>query len=335
MTMQRGMFVRKDDVRGTTPVEARNALAGLLAPLSVGGVLTGMTVVGTDGWAYQVGAGACTFVRGAGDGVVVAANDSAASVPCAPAPATGARWDLVWALHHDVDNGDLDSAASLGVTSGTAAGTPSKPYLAVPAGATVIAECLLDSDDLTTQSAAITQVAPRTGGRGGIVPVQNTTRRAALAAVAAPSARDPLVVYREDAAAFLELEYTTDGTTWRTLAAASESAVITPGAGWDVIGGESPNTGWAARVSRVGDWAFTTGGFARSTGSTGSIGIVPPPFRPVSNTTRPIGTTFTNNGTSGALFLSTGVIQAAAGFGNLSGSGSFLLPIAGCMWPLR
>ena len=32
MSLIRGLFVRKDATRGTTPVEARKALAGLLTP---------------------------------------------------------------------------------------------------------------------------------------------------------------------------------------------------------------------------------------------------------------------------------------------------------------
>lgn len=217
MALLRGLFARKDANRGTTPIEARQALSGLLSLPTTGGVLRGMQVTGTDGWAYQVAAGVVTFVRGAGDGVIVAANDSATSVGTDPAPSTGSRWDLIWARHLDVDAGDPNSEAMFGVTSSTAAGTPSKPYNAVPAGATVLAEALMPASALSAANASITQVALPVAAHGGINYVPNATVRNALAAAWDPAV--PLYVHRKDAPDGRELELRVSGTVFRSVGA--------------------------------------------------------------------------------------------------------------------
>ena len=61
-------------------------------------------------------------------------------------------------------------------------------------------------------SAAVTLVK-----RGLINYVANTSARNALAASYAPSATKPLYVHRGDATTGFNLEYTTNGTTWRTV----------------------------------------------------------------------------------------------------------------------
>jgi hypothetical protein len=50
-----------------------------------------------------------------------------------------------------------------------------------------------------------------------VVPVANVTARATLATAVAPSLSEPLYVHRADAPAGLELEVSTDGTTWRSV----------------------------------------------------------------------------------------------------------------------
>lgn len=51
-----------------------------------------------------------------------------------------------------------------------------------------------------------------------IVPVPSVSARGALATTVAPTAANPLFVHRQDAAAGRELEWTPDGTAWRTIA---------------------------------------------------------------------------------------------------------------------
>src|SRR5690606_40520275 len=122
--LRNGLFVRKDDNKGTTPNDARLALAGMFSSI---GVLTGGTVSGTAGWAYSVGAFTVVSQRDASDGVVLFSNDSAEEVATTAAPGTGARIDVIYALHHDVDNADADSAPVLAVASSAASGSPVAP----------------------------------------------------------------------------------------------------------------------------------------------------------------------------------------------------------------
>lgn len=63
------------------------------------------------------------------------------------------------------------------------------------------------------------------GGRI-VVPVANTTARAALAATLSPTPAVPLYVHRADAEPGQELEVTTDGTTWRSITAGRAFAIL-------------------------------------------------------------------------------------------------------------
>jgi hypothetical protein len=197
MSVGRGLFVRKDSTRGTTPVEARVALAGLLTQsgdLGVtpgvlsGGVVSGRSTAPT--WAYSVGAGHYVTTRSATDGAVLMATDGPTDTPTvSAAPATGSRWDLIWIRHRDVENADPDSNAVLGVTSGASGGSPSKPYGSVPVGALVLAEAQVSAGASNTADplVTITPVAPRVAARGGIIPVTSTTQRDLLSAVGSPA----------------------------------------------------------------------------------------------------------------------------------------------------
>lgn len=178
----RGLFVRKGST-GTQPVDARKALAGLLAPVSAlgarQGILAGpgdpLRVTGTAGWTYRVAAGHVVSSRSDVDGAVLWGNDGAADTAAvAAAPASGARYDLIWMRHQDPDAGESDTP-ELGVTSGAASGTPVRPT--VPAGAVVLAEALVSAGATSTSHAnvTITQVLGKTVARGGILPVTDGT----------------------------------------------------------------------------------------------------------------------------------------------------------------
>lgn len=158
MTILQGLFVRKDDTKGTTPVEARLALAGMFTAT---GVLDGLTVTGTAGWAYEVAAGSLVSSREPADGVVLFANDSPAVVGTTgegdtipPAPLTGARIDIIYALHHDVDNADADSQATFGVASGDPSGSPVAP--SIPTGAVELARAVVEAGATDTNHADVT-----------------------------------------------------------------------------------------------------------------------------------------------------------------------------------
>lgn len=167
------------------------------------------------------------------------------------------------------------------------------------------------------------------------VPVSNVTERAAvvtaMAAASRPiTANNPLVVIRADASTGAEIEYTLDGTVWAVLGGSPASNVATFSSGWGVV---TPNTPeHRPRCVRVGNIVYLCGMVARSTGSTGDILTIPLAYQPPSSGTRAIGAVFASNGTQGQLFLSAGKVVAIAGYGNLAGSGTFSMPLAGCFW---
>lgn len=175
MGLIRGLFVRKDGTRGTSPVEARKALAGLITPAGAfgarPGALSGLTVTGTAGWSYSVAPGHLVTSRSVTDGVVLSANDGAATVSTSPAPGTGGRIDLIWVRHGDVDLGDATSENVFGVTQGTVSASPVAP--ALPAGAMELARATVMAGAGSTNAAGVTltNTAKRTGLRGGAVEV--------------------------------------------------------------------------------------------------------------------------------------------------------------------
>lgn len=267
MSVTRGLFVRKDSTRGTTPVEARVALAGLLTQSGdlgvTPGVLSGGTVAGKTSWAYTVAAGHFVTTRSATDGAVLLAVDGATDTPTvSAAPATGSRWDLIWIRHRDVENADPDSNAVLGVTSGTSSGSPSKPYGSVPAGALVLAEAQVSAGAANTADAlvTITPVAPRVAARGGIIPVASTTQQNLL--TTAGSASNP--VYTELAGTLFK----STGSGWVPLTSPLTAmtgpalAGTTPPAGTSlkkVIVNGTVNSGGAGRVAVAFGYAFPNG----------------------------------------------------------------------------
>jgi len=209
----RGLFVRKDATKGTTPIEGRKSLAGLVAPVgSFGGrpgVLSGGAMSGTTGWGYSFAAGNFVTSRSVADGVVIWGNDAAVTITCSAAPASNSRIDIGWALHNDVDAGDADSAATFGVASGTAAAIPVAP--SIPAGAIELGRATLSSGAANTQAAVFsTTFVQYTASRGAPIPVTGATQQAAVPA----SATSPGLVYRIDTGQVL----INRGAGWATLA---------------------------------------------------------------------------------------------------------------------
>lgn len=187
MSLFRGLFVRPDSTRGTTPVEARKALAGMFQRLPDGsprpGLLAPAQIVGTAGWAYSVPAVPMLLARGTADGVVLAGNDGTLSVTTDPAPATGSRIDIVYAIHHDVDNADGDSEMVVDVEIGDPSGTPVAP--SIPAGAMELARATVPSTAANTLGATISQTAPIAAVLGADFQVPNV---ASLARIVNPVA---------------------------------------------------------------------------------------------------------------------------------------------------
>lgn len=222
MPLFRGLFVRKDTTRGTTPVEARKGLAGLFAPLGAAGarpgLLSGGNIAGTSGWAYAVPAFHAVLSRGAADGVVLAGNDGPITASTDPAPATGSRIDIVYVRHADVDAGDPTSAPGVDVAKGVASGAPQAP--ALPVGALELARATVASTATSTQHAGvtITQTAQRTALRGTPVPVRDKDERDAYLAqhLAAGGVVSPLVPFAVSRPGSV-VDRTVDGVTWSSL----------------------------------------------------------------------------------------------------------------------
>lgn len=211
MAVRRGLFVRKDATAGTSPQDARLALAGLTTSSSglgvVPGVLSGGFVTGMSAWTYSVGHGHFVTTRGAGEGAHLFSVDGATTTEAvSAAPASGSRYDLIWVRQRDVDLGDADSAAVVGVTSGSSSGSPSKPYGSVPAGALVLAEAQVFAGATQTDHASvtITHVATFVAARGGVIPARNASALDALVTAANPSGDRPVLVRLQSTGEMLE-----------------------------------------------------------------------------------------------------------------------------------
>src|SRR5699024_9530243 len=180
MTFTRGLFIHPDATRGTTALESRQSLAGLIPGA---GVLDGLTVSGTASWQYSVAAGHVATSRGIDtDGVVLFANDAPVLVDCSPAPGTGSRIDIIYAKHNDATtpNADPDSEAFAAVAEGVASGTPVAPE--IPDGAVELARATVGAGATNTDHANVTISHGErliTTTLGGIMVTHSSAQRAA------------------------------------------------------------------------------------------------------------------------------------------------------------
>lgn len=167
MAVRHGLFVANGSTGVTAPQDARLALASLLyGP----GVLSGLAVTGSTAgpnMRYVVAAGSVATQRGAlaTDGLYLWGNDGAVTVDSgAPAPAAGSRYDVIYALHRNANDGfgDANSDPIIGVVVGTAGSTPTVP--AVPPGALAFATARVGTNIANASLATITNSA-RVGPR--------------------------------------------------------------------------------------------------------------------------------------------------------------------------
>lgn len=103
----------------------------------------------------------------------------------------------------------------------------------------------------------LTSTAVGNSTRRGIYTVANETARATLAASVSPepSVTNPLYVHRANAPDGMYLEYTTNGTQWRTVAynepdSGWVTSFLSSASGWSVTGGGT------SRIRQVGPWVF-------------------------------------------------------------------------------
>jgi hypothetical protein len=171
----------------TSPTDARLAVAGLLAAGSTAGaarpgIMYGpggpFGVTGTSTMAYSVAAGQGVVVRSASGGAYVGGNDGAVTVTTTASPPSGSRYDVIYLQFVDTELDGATSVGQLGVVQGTNSGSPTVP--AVPTGAIAIATALVPSSASRTDTGVtITQVAPYTAARGGVVPFRSATEQSA------------------------------------------------------------------------------------------------------------------------------------------------------------
>lgn len=162
-----------------------------------------------------------------------------------------------------------------------------------------------------------------------IVPVANTTARAALVAAVTPSVTEPLYVERQDAPAGQQVEYTTDGTNWITLAGQMNGTPITFSSGWASAAG----TENSVRLRLNGRQVFVYGSAQRQASGTGAgsnILTLPPAFAPPSVGTRILGPTLTSAGNASNLYIANGTLGLVYGITTVAVG--VVVPIVGSWW---
>lgn len=261
MTMSRGLFVQQNGQLGTTPVEARRALAGLLAQYPVGtvrsGVLTrtpGLQLVtataSTAPLQYQLAACEIVIGRSSSEGGYIVSAQGTTTIPTGAAPAAGlSRYDLIYVKQNDPEKSDGDNLVVLGVAQGTPSASPARPTASVPAGAYVLAEARIYSGTTATNGTpnTIAQLWRYTALAGEPIPVRDLTERAELAAPTTGTK-----VLRLDLPPNEAVE-TWNGTIWDSPMRFVEYAHT-----WNVPGGQSWDGGPLAVVANTarGDQSF-------------------------------------------------------------------------------
>jgi hypothetical protein len=131
--------------------------------------------------AYSVAAGQGVVVRSASGGAYIGGNDGPYTAPTTASPPSGSRYDVIYLQFVDTELDGATSIGQLGVVQGTASGSPTAP--AVPTGAIALAQALVPSSASRTDTGVtITQVAPYTAARGGVVPFRSATEQSAATA---------------------------------------------------------------------------------------------------------------------------------------------------------
>jgi hypothetical protein len=175
MAARHPLFVANGTTGVTPPKEARQALAGLLSGPGIMSGTQGNVTGSTSGPNMQYLVPAMTFATQRGtlsvDGLYLWVNDGVYTADSgAPAPASGSRYDVIYALARNANDGfgDANSDTIIAVQVGTASSTPSVP--AVPAGALALAQALIPAGAANAAAAGvtITQVAALTGARAAV-----------------------------------------------------------------------------------------------------------------------------------------------------------------------
>lgn len=123
--------------------------------------------------------------KATGDGPYIGCHDASENLNIAAAPASGSRIDVVYIMQRDSDAPtapDGSIIGEVGVVTGTASATPSKP--AIPTGALEIGTVTVAAGATKTTDPTVTIATTvlYTAAKGAPIPVRNTTERAGITA---------------------------------------------------------------------------------------------------------------------------------------------------------
>ena len=164
-------------------------------------------------WTVNPHAGILDLQTSAAAGPYAYAIDAAVTGAVTAANATNPRKDIVYVKLDDPAEGDGSTVPAVTplYLAGTAAPVPVAP--ATPARSMILA--IINVPVSGGGSPTVTWSAPYMAAAGGVIPVRNTTERDAADTDA--STENPVLVFRSDATAGAQLEFTTNSSTWYTV----------------------------------------------------------------------------------------------------------------------
>jgi hypothetical protein len=237
-------------VQGPTALDTRT---GVLAGPGSTGLVTGTSSTGP--MTYAIGVHVAVTSRGSANGVYLGPTLAApTTVPTGAAPASGSRFDVIYAKQQDPTSGvpspDAASGPLYGVLQGTASSSPTKPNIATIVGAVELATAQVYAGATSTNGAnvTITPTAQQVVARGAPIPVSSQAERDALTQY--PS----LTVRRMDLPG-LPTEVSGGGSWWRS--GGDTGWVNTPGVGGTFTIGSGGSVyrvknGWCSVRSHIG-----------------------------------------------------------------------------------
>lgn len=143
-------IMQDSEGNGTSPRALRKCIQ---ARWGNTGIVTGLKVTGRSDLRYNVAAGVAVVSRSDSDGFSEAYWDGGQTPEVQAGNSANPRIDLVWIKANDLQQGDDDNLVHVGVTSGTASGTPVAPQC--PAGCTPLALMLVPAGASSTSGASL------------------------------------------------------------------------------------------------------------------------------------------------------------------------------------
>lgn len=243
-------------VQGPTLTDIRT---GVLRGPSSAALITGTAATGT--MTVNVPAFHAVTQRNAAGGVYLGpVQEVATTVNIAAAPASNSRIDVVWVKENDADTSvltpDATTGPSLGVTTGTAAASPTKP--SIPVGALELGTVTVAAGATATNGAGVTiaNTARQTVARGARVPVLNQTDRDSMQVFPG------LEVYRIDTG---KVELYTLGA-WYTL----YDPTVIP-AKWGSLSGTTASDGTISFTHNLGVTPSYVNAFSKTAGAVDAV----------------------------------------------------------------